>query len=88
MVRSCSGIDLGYSLVWRQSLLPALNACIPLIILGAYLFTAGVVDSLIKLLISVAVFATLWTISCYSLGLSARERSLIKDKIAMVNARL
>jgi len=88
MVRSCSGIDLGYSLVWRQSLLPALNACIPLIVLGAYLFTAGVVDSLIKLLVTVAVFATLWAISCYSLGLNARERSLIKDKIAMVNARL
>lgn len=88
MVRSCSGIDLGYSLVWRQSLLPALIASIPLILLGAYLFTAGVVDSLVKLIASIAGFAALWGISCYSLGLNATERSLIKDKAAMVNARL
>ena len=88
MVRSCSGIDLGYSLVWRQSLLPAFHASIPLILLGTYLFTANMVDNLVTLLAGIAGFAALWVISSYSLGLSDAERRLIKDKIATVNASL
>jgi O-antigen/teichoic acid export membrane protein len=88
MVRSCSSIDLRYSRVWRECFLPAIQASIPLILLCAYLPTADMIDSLVTLVSGIIGFSAIWAISSYSLGLSAAERSLIKDKIATVKASL
>jgi O-antigen/teichoic acid export membrane protein len=82
--RSFSVLSVTYGRVWREAFLPAILASSPLFGWTGFVIAMDRVSSLISLIVCITVFALLWLLGLYVLGISEFERRLIRKKIGWI----
>jgi O-antigen/teichoic acid export membrane protein len=82
--RSFSVLSVTYSRAWREAFLPAILASSPLFGWTGFVIAMDRVSSLISLIVCITVFALLWLLGLYVLGISKLERRSIRNRLGWI----
>jgi O-antigen/teichoic acid export membrane protein len=82
--RAFAGLDLSYGQAWRESILPVVLAALPLLGWVGFIIATDQATNTIRLISCIAVFALLWLLGLYALGISQCERKSIRNKLGLI----
>jgi O-antigen/teichoic acid export membrane protein len=82
--RAFAGLNLSYGRAWREAILPAVLAAMPIFCWVGFVVSTDKVTNLQTLITCIAVFTVLWLLGLYALGINQFERRSIKSKLGMI----
>lgn len=81
--RAFSGMDLSYGQAWRNVILPVVLVALPLFGWVGFVTATDQATNLLSMIACIAVFAVLWLLGLYALGISNPERRSIRNKFGL-----
>lgn len=84
MRRAITGLNLSYERVWHEGIRPAVLAALPLFCWVVFVIRTDQATNLIRLGASITIFAILWLLGLYILGINKNEREAIRNKIDFI----
>ena len=82
--RAFAGLYLSHGRAWREAILPVVLAALPLFGWVGFVIATDQATNLVRLIACIAVFALLWLLGLYALGISQCERRSIRSKLGLI----
>jgi len=82
--RSFASLGLTYGRAWREAVLPVILAALPLLGWVGFVIVTDQAVNLASLIACISVFALLWLLGLYILGISKLERRSIRNKFGFI----
>jgi len=82
--RTFDGLNLSYGRAWSEAILPVVMASLLLFGWVGFVLTTDQATDLVSLSVCITVFAILWLIGLYTLGITQSERISIRKKLGLI----
>jgi O-antigen/teichoic acid export membrane protein len=82
--RAFNGLNLSYARAWREAIMPVVLASLPLLGWVGFVLATDQASDLVGLIACISIFAILWLLGLYTLGISQCERISIKNKLSFI----